>query len=215
MSDTATRMAACPRSGLFGYFEGDSRVCTECEMTGKSLLAQADDALAAWDVGQPVEDGGPDDGALVDPAGQKPKRIIWIWRKWLALGLQAILDGDPGLGKSLIVLDLIARASRGDPMPDGQRPPTLGDAVFIISTEEDLYYETILPRLHAAGTDFSGKHAAVYVFTGKLNASTKEREMLTLPEDTEYLRRLIRQAKLNTAKRYAVFYADPFVAHTR
>lgn len=150
---------------------------------------------------------------LVDPAGGVPKRIKWLWRNWLAIGLLAIFDGDSGMGKSLVIIDLIARATRGDPMPDGHFDKTLDDTVFIISTEEDLYFETILPRLHAAGADFSRKHAAIRTFTGKLNPKTDEREMLTLPDDSEYLRDLIRVAKRETGKKCVVFYADPFVAH--
>jgi hypothetical protein len=41
--------------------------------------------------------------------------ISWLSPGRLALGKLAILDGDPGLGKSLVTLDLCARLSTGRP----------------------------------------------------------------------------------------------------
>ena len=35
----------------------------------------------------------------------------WLWPGWLAPGKLSILDGDPGLGKSFLALDLCARLS--------------------------------------------------------------------------------------------------------
>src|SRR5262249_172381 len=43
----------------------------------------------------------------------------WLWPGRLALGKLAMLDGDPGMGKSLLALDLCARLSTGRPLPDG------------------------------------------------------------------------------------------------
>jgi hypothetical protein len=34
--------------------------------------------------------------------------VSWLWPGRLALGKLAMLDGDPGLGKSLLALDLCA-----------------------------------------------------------------------------------------------------------
>jgi RecA-family ATPase len=43
----------------------------------------------------------------------------WIWPSWLALDKLAILEGDPGLGKSYITLDLCARLTNGRALPEG------------------------------------------------------------------------------------------------
>ena len=48
----------------------------------------------------------------------------WLWSQRLALGEASLFEGDPGLGKSLVALDLCARLSTGRPYPDGQ--PALG-----------------------------------------------------------------------------------------
>jgi hypothetical protein len=42
-----------------------------------------------------------------------PEPVTWLWPGWLAAGKLAVLDGDPGQGKSLVTLDLAARLSRG------------------------------------------------------------------------------------------------------
>ncbi len=50
-------------------------------------------------------------------------RIEWLWPGRFAFGRVHVLDGDPGLGKSTIALDIAARLSRGLPMPEPASPP--------------------------------------------------------------------------------------------
>src|SRR5581483_7235669 len=59
-----------------------------------------------------------------------------------------ILDGDPGMGKSLLSIALAASVSTGHPMPDGT-PVTQG-GVILIAPEDDAS-DTLKPRLAAAG----------------------------------------------------------------
>ncbi len=79
------------------------------------------------------------------------RQIDWLWQAGLAFGKLAILDGDPGLGKSLLALDLCARLSTGRPFPNG----TLGSgpAPAIVLNGEDGAEDTIRPRLQALGAD--------------------------------------------------------------
>jgi len=49
----------------------------------------------------------------------EPEDVSWLWPSWLALGKLVLLDGDPGLGKSAMTLDLAARVSSGRSFPDG------------------------------------------------------------------------------------------------
>lgn len=53
----------------------------------------------------------------------RPISLLWPGR--LALGKLAMLDGDPGLGKSLVTLDLCARLSKGRTLPDGAAGPRM------------------------------------------------------------------------------------------
>ena len=39
----------------------------------------------------------------------------WLWPGWLPLGKLAILDGDPGLGKSTLMFDLAAQRQHQHP----------------------------------------------------------------------------------------------------
>ncbi|HET7271441.1 MAG TPA: AAA family ATPase [Rubrobacter sp.] len=49
----------------------------------------------------------------------EPEEVSWLWPSWLTLGKMALVDGDPGLGKSAMTLDLAARISAGKRLPDG------------------------------------------------------------------------------------------------
>src|SRR5262249_16598634 len=61
------------------------------------------------------------------------------------------LDGDPGVGKSLVTLDLCARLSTGQPFPDGSSGP--GPSNSIVLDGEDNADDTVRPRLQALGAD--------------------------------------------------------------
>jgi hypothetical protein len=79
-----------------------------------------------------------------------PSKITWIWKGRLAAGTFTVGDGDPDACKSHICIDLAARITRGDQMPDdptGPRSP--GDVVFLAA--EDPIAEVLLPRFRAAG----------------------------------------------------------------
>lgn len=80
----------------------------------------------------------------------KPKPLSWLWPNRIPLGKLTILAGDPGLGKSLLTLDLAARISKGYKFPDGEEAE-IGD-IILISAEDDPA-DTIRPRLEAAGAD--------------------------------------------------------------
>ena len=51
------------------------------------------------------------------------RQLHWLWEKRILRGKLTLLDADPGLGKSLITLDLAARITTGQPMPDGTPGP--------------------------------------------------------------------------------------------
>jgi RecA-family ATPase len=82
----------------------------------------------------------------------KPIAVKWLWDKYVAKENITMFDGNPGEGKSTLALDIAARVSRGQSMPDN----TLTDigGVVILSCEDNLS-TTIVPRLMAAGADLS------------------------------------------------------------
>jgi archaellum biogenesis ATPase FlaH len=81
-------------------------------------------------------------------------RLKWLWPGRIPMGKLTIIDGDPGLGKSLVTIDIGARLTRGDPMPNESlgtlgRQPT---GVVYLAMEDDPE-DTIRPRFDVAGAD--------------------------------------------------------------
>jgi hypothetical protein len=117
--------------------------------------------------------------------------VTWLWPERVPVGSLTLLVGDPGLGKSLLTIDLAAKVSRGE----------LGDGgVSLLVTAEDALAATVRPRLDAAEAGLD----RVRLFqkgTGGLE------EGLVLPDDVEELASLIggHEAKL--------VVIDPLAAH--
>src|SRR4051812_25340935 len=82
-----------------------------------------------------------------------PEKVAWLWPGRIPAGKITVLDGDPGLGKSTLALDLAARVSMGASMPDGSSG--VGRASVVLLSAEDGLADTIRPRLDAAGADAS------------------------------------------------------------
>jgi hypothetical protein len=57
-------------------------------------------------------------------ANVEPRYTAWLWPDRIPIGCVTLLVGDPGLGKSLLTLDLAARLSRGASWPDGSELPS-------------------------------------------------------------------------------------------
>jgi hypothetical protein len=93
---------------------------------------------------------------LVTLANVQPKRIEYLWPQRVPRGKLVGLMGDPGLGKSLLALNIAARVSAGTPWPDGGVAPQ-GDVV-ILSAEDDVA-DTIYPRAELMGADLKRLHA--------------------------------------------------------
>jgi hypothetical protein len=93
---------------------------------------------------------------VIDMDTVRARAIEWLWYPYIAIGKLCILDGDPGVGKTLFATQLAAGVSRGHPMPDQDGKPTLSPGepgvVIFIATEDDLE-DTVKPRLEQAGAD--------------------------------------------------------------
>lgn len=89
--------------------------------------------------------------ALVALSEVEPQPVQWLWPGMIALGKLNLLVGDPGLGKSLVTIDIAARVSTGAVLPDGSGTAPIGE-VILLSAEDDLS-DTIRPRLDSAGAN--------------------------------------------------------------
>jgi hypothetical protein len=80
-------------------------------------------------------------------------RGLWLWRGWVPLGGLTTLEGDPGLGKSALSLQIAAHVTTGRPLPGGT--DLGGPANVALINGEDALASVIVPRLRAAGADLS------------------------------------------------------------
>ena len=83
-----------------------------------------------------------------------PYEVAWLWPDRIAADKLTMLVGDPGVGKSLVSLDIAARVSTGRPWPDeptGTRSREPGNVILL--AELDDADDTIRPRLQALGAD--------------------------------------------------------------
>ena len=111
-------------------------------------------ALAALpELAEAADGGGRLPPGTIRLADVEPEQVRWIWQGWMPAGKVCILDGDPGLGKSTLALDIAARVSRGLPMPDGTRSQLDGPRGVVILSAEDGLADTTRIRLDAAGAD--------------------------------------------------------------
>lgn len=81
----------------------------------------------------------------------RPSPVSWLWYPYIAVGKITLLQGDPGDGKSTMMMNLIAELSKGGATPDGR---ALGRPQRVIyQCSEDGVSDTIKPRLTQCGAD--------------------------------------------------------------
>lgn len=97
----------------------------------------------------------------------EPEPVHWLWPGRIPLGKLTILDGDPGLGKSMITCDIASRVSTGRAMPDGEYSDLGAPAGVVLLSAEDGLADTIRPRLDAAGADCKRIAALTHVVDEK------------------------------------------------
>ena len=79
------------------------------------------------------------------------QEVDWLWYPFIPFGKLTIVQGDPGDGKTTLILNLAAKLSRGEGMEEDQ---TVAEPMKIIyQTAEDGLADTVKPRLVTAGAD--------------------------------------------------------------
>lgn len=79
-----------------------------------------------------------------------PKEVEWLWEPFIPFSMITIMEGDPGVGKSFLAMQLAAQISIGGELPEGQKLDR--GRVLYLSAEDDAAY-TIRPRIDAMGGD--------------------------------------------------------------
>jgi len=80
------------------------------------------------------------------------RNVDWLWYPYLPYGKLSIIQGDPGCGKSTLMMHLIACITSGKSLPNGT---IIQPHNVIYQCSEDSIADTIRPRLEKAGADCS------------------------------------------------------------
>ena len=89
---------------------------------------------------------------LINMQDIEVEAISWLWYPFIPYGKVTIIQGDPGEGKTTLVLQIIARLTRGESIIDDKEKPPIN---VIYQTAEDGLADTIKPRLLSADADCS------------------------------------------------------------
>jgi hypothetical protein len=144
----------------------------------------------AREPGQTAGDFLEDMGSFPSLADIDEQEIEWLWPGILPLRKLAILDGDGGLAKSQVGLDIGARVTTGRPMPLESEDWTFDPMNVVILSAEDDAGDTLRPRMRVAGADLGR------VFPVLVKRDEKGNPIpLTFPEGMDHLRRIVARFK--------------------
>lgn len=93
-----------------------------------------------------------------------PEKIEWIWPGRIACGKHTTIAGDPGTGKSQVMISIIAAVTTGGKLPCSEGYAPLGSVIILAA--EDGVADTIVPRLLAAGANVERVHIVTAVRVG-------------------------------------------------
>lgn len=131
------------------------------------------------------------------------KPIEWIWINRFARGKISMISGNPGLGKSQIIVSMAAIITQGSLWPDG----TLCQAgnVLFLSAEDDAA-DTLIPRLVAADADLT-RVDIIDTFV-EINNGAELEGQVNLSTDIASLEKLLLEVK-----NVAAIFIDPITAY--
>jgi putative DNA primase/helicase len=126
-------------------------------------------------------------------------RVKWLWPGRIPIGSITLLAGDPGLGKSLVALDIAARLTSGAPWPDvacspqsetsEPHSPALPASALLLTAEDDLFH-TVQPRFAALGGDAT-KFLVLPAFGWDLKSENVTERPIDLQNDFTRIRYLL------------------------
>lgn len=74
--------------------------------------------------------------------------VNWLWYPYIPFGKITIIQGDPGDGKTMFILNIAALLSQGLPMPESKICTPCGNVIY--QSAEDGTEDTLKPRLMSA-----------------------------------------------------------------
>ena len=88
---------------------------------------------------------------LINMADVEATEVKWLWYPYIPYGKITIIQGDPGEGKTTLILNLAALLSKGDNLPESNEKSEPINIIY--QTAEDGLSDTVKPRLIAANAD--------------------------------------------------------------
>ena len=122
----------------------------------------------------------------------KETPVDWLWYPYIPFGKITLLQGDPGGGKSTLMMNIISAVSNGTASPDGKKLKKPMHVIYQCS--EDGASDTIKPRLIKAGANCD-------------NIAFLDEDIATITLNDEILRRAV--ADFNAK----LLVIDPFQAY--
>ncbi len=113
----------------------------------------------------------------------EPRAVQWLWKYRIPNGKLVSLSGNPGLGKTLVLMDIAAHVTTGAAWPDGEPGGDPG-GVVICSAEDDPH-DTLRPRLDAAGADVSRINLVQSVVLMDPKSKKKSERLIDLQQDRD------------------------------
>ena len=180
------------------------KACRDADRRKDEALALAGKARSGN--GATAQDNAASDSnrvaVLVRADKLNPESISWAWKDRFAFGKLAVLAGDPGLGKSTVLVDIVARHSVGEVFPCGEGRAQPCESLIL--TAEDGLRDTLIPRLIAAGADLT----KIHFLTGTKVESTGDEGLFDLARDMAVLR-----AVLTENPNIRILIIDPLTAY--
>lgn len=90
---------------------------------------------------------------MINMADVMASQVNWLWYPFIPYGKLTIIQGDPGDGKSTLILNIAARLSKGEGLDEEMTPMEPMNVIY--QTAEDGLADTVKPRLEHAGADCS------------------------------------------------------------
>lgn len=88
---------------------------------------------------------------LIKMSEVQSQEIEWLWYPFIPYGKLTIIQGDPGDGKTTLVLNIAAKLSKGEGLEENM---AITEPINIIyQTAEDGLADTVKPRLEIAGAE--------------------------------------------------------------
>lgn len=88
---------------------------------------------------------------IINMSDVESKEISWLWYPFIPYGKLTIIQGDPGEGKTTLVLNIAAVLSKGQGLDEHMKPEQ--PLHIIYQTAEDGLADTVKPRLEKAQAD--------------------------------------------------------------